>query len=427
MGHVIDNDVHLLAAAYGREPLPLSKGTVLSSFNTSVTSASEEGIVISVSGRVTADNAADLEKSITDQLAELAPAPLTLDFEGLEYVSSAGLRVIMRLAQKDKSLVLANVSPEVYDILDMTGFTEILDVRRRMRDISVEGCEIVGAGGNGTVYRLDEDTIVKVYKPWMKLEAIQRERDFAKTAFINGVPSVIAYDVVRVGDCLGVVFEMIKSDTLGHTMRDNPDKLEELVDKYVELARTLHATHVDTDSFTDIHEVLHERADNLGQWCTPEEIAVLHGIIDSIPHADTLTHNDLHPGNIMVQDGELLLIDMPDVTLAPPICDLVSIYRDMISAPQNQGSIIEGSVGMPADLILKVGNLFFQKYTGITDEEQLQAYYQRLGLIYAFNVALMPGAASANSMKFADAIMNNLLRPVVIPNEQAIRGLLQTM
>ena len=32
-----------------------------------------------------------------------------------------------------------------------------------MREVSVEGCELLGKGGNGAVYRLDEETIVKVY------------------------------------------------------------------------------------------------------------------------------------------------------------------------------------------------------------------------------------------------------------------------
>lgn len=286
---------------------------------------------------------------------------------------------------------------------------------------------MIGQGGNGTVYRLDEDTIVKVYKPWMELDAIQLERDFARTAFINGVPSVIAYDVVRLDDCLGVVFEMIHSDTLGHAMRDNPEKLEEYVDKYVELAKTLHSTHVPTGSFTDLHDVLHERADKLGQWCSTEEIALLHSIVDCIPRSDTLTHNDLHPGNIMVQDGELLLIDMPDVTLAPPICDLVSIFRDMISAPKSSTAVIERSMGMPADLIMKVGNMFFMKYTGITDPEELEAYYKRIGLLYAFNVVFMPATGNDQAMLRAESIMNNLLRGVVIPNEQAIKTLYQTM
>ena len=380
-------------------------------------------------GRIDSTNAAAFEKEIAEALAANPGAALVVDAGKLEYISSAGLRVLMKLRkQAGKALPVMNVSPEVYEIFDMTGFTELLDVKKRLREISVEGCELIGQGGNGSVYRLDADTIVKVYKPWMRLPDIQRERDFARTAFVNGIPSVIAYDVVKVGDCLGVVFEMLKSDTLGHAMRDHPDRLEEYVDKYVALAKTLHTTHVPEGSFTRIQEVYRDRVKNLGQWCSEEEITLLNRIIDDIPNADTVTHNDLHPGNIMLQDGELVLIDMPEVTMGPPICDLTSIYRDMISAPQSGSSnAMEQSAGMPNDLILKVGNLFFKKYTGIKEPAELEAYFKRLGLLYAFNVVLVVGSGSERAAQNAPFIMDKLLRGVVIPNEQAIKALYKTL
>ncbi len=130
--------------------------------------------------------------------------------------------------------------------------------------------------------------------------------------------------MVRVNDCFGIVFEMLHSDTLGHAMRDNPAKFVDYVDQYVALAKTLHSTHVPKNSFATIQTVMHGKADNLSRWCSPEEIALLHGIIDSIPETDTITHNDLHPGNIMIQDGELVLIDMPEVTMGPSVCDLTA-------------------------------------------------------------------------------------------------------
>ena len=389
----------------------------------------ENGVLtIWLEGRIDSNNAAQTERELLDA-AESAPgAAVTLDAEKLEYISSAGLRALMKLRKTvGKSVAVANASPEVYDIFEVTGFTELLDVRKRLREISVEGCEKIGQGVTGAVYRLDEDKIVKLYNPQTELSAIDRERSFAKTAFVNGIPSVIAYDTVKVGDCLGVVFEMLKSDTLAHAMRDHPEKLEEYVDQYVALAKTLHTTHVPAGSFTRIQDVLHERTDNLGKWCSREEIALLHSIIDDIPDADTVTHNDLHPGNIMIQDGELVLIDMPEVTMGPPICDLVSIYRDTVAAPKNSSEAIEHSVGMPGALILKTGNLFFAKYTGITGSAELEAYYQKLGLLYAFNVSLMPGARTPRAMQMGGYIMDNLLRPIVIPNEKAIRTLFGSM
>ena len=153
--------------------------------------------------------------------------------------------------------------------------------------------------------------------------------------------------------------------------------------------------------------------------------------MDAIPQSHTLVHNDLHPGNIMVQDGELLLIDMPDLILAPPVLDLTSIFRDMISGatspdPRIQAQV-EESVGMPVDLITKVASMFFAKYTGIADPEELQACLQRIGLLYAFNVVFMVVSGSESGRTFAESILDNALRKVVIPNAETIKVLFQTM
>ena len=379
-------------------------------------------------GRIDTGNAAEAEREMTEAVNAAPGAELVIDAGRLEYISSAGLRVLMKLRkQAGKPLDVVNVSPEVYEIFETTGFTELLNVRKRLREISVEGCEKIGQGGDGAVYRLDADKIVKVYTPEKKMSDIERERSFARTAFVNGVPSVIAYDTVRVGDCLGVVFELLKSDTLGHAMRDNPDKLGEYVAQYVDLARTLHNTHMPKGSLSDIRDIQRGRLERLSAWCSPEEINILKGIIDSIPERDTVIHNDLHPGNIMIQNGELVLIDMAEISVGPTVFDLSSIYRDMVVGARTNIATTESTIGMPVDMVEQVAQMFFAQYTGITDPGELKAYFDRLTLIFALNTVLFVGAGVAETERFAQHIMDNLLRPVVIPNEQAIRGLLQTM
>ena len=51
-----------------------------------------------------------------------------MDCSDLEYISSAGLRVILRLRKQDSELKVTNVSSEVYEIFDMTGFTEMMEI-----------------------------------------------------------------------------------------------------------------------------------------------------------------------------------------------------------------------------------------------------------------------------------------------------------
>ena len=81
-----------------------------------------------------------------------------------------------------------------------------------LREVSVEGCELIGKGGNGAVYRLDPETIVKVYFGERNSpEKIKQNREVTKNAFVHGIPTTIAFDMVRVGENYGVVFEMINA------------------------------------------------------------------------------------------------------------------------------------------------------------------------------------------------------------------------
>ena len=382
---------------------------------------------VKVTGRIDSNNAAEFEKCLLDAV-DGADCDMIIDAAGLEYISSAGLRVFLKLkksAPGDVSVI--NVTPEVYDIFAVTGFDRILTVKKVLREIDVTGCEIIGQGGNGTVYRLDEDKIVKVYRPTVGVEMIDKEREFAKNALINGVPCVIAYDFVKCGESYGIVFEMLKSDTLGHAFRNDPDKIDELADKYVALAKELHSTEILDGSITNIKDVLHKRVPNLAEWCSVEELELLDSLIDELPDAFTLIHGDLHPGNIMIQDGELVLIDMPEVTVGPKIWDLAGIYRDMISAPSNPNgsNAIEISTGMSKKLISEVGYKFFERYTGIKDRDKLEEYFKPLGLVYALNVVLIVGTGSKRAVQNAPFIMDRLLRGVVIPNEQALRHILK--
>ena len=140
-------------------------------------------LTLFLEGRIDSSNAPALEGEVTDAVAAQPGAEIVLDAEKLEYISSAGLRVLMKLRRRaKKALPVLNVSPEVYEIFDITGFTELLDVKKRMRRVCVEGCELIGKGGNGAVYRLDRENIVKVYYGVSNpLEKIQRDREVSRS------------------------------------------------------------------------------------------------------------------------------------------------------------------------------------------------------------------------------------------------------
>ena len=88
-----------------------------------------EEVVIELVGRLDTNTAPALDKTIGEDIQD--NNNLVLDLKGLEYISSAGLRVLLaaqKKMQKCGSLKVKNVCPEIMDVFDMTGFADILTI-----------------------------------------------------------------------------------------------------------------------------------------------------------------------------------------------------------------------------------------------------------------------------------------------------------
>ena len=86
-------------------------------------------VVLALEGKLDTVTAPELEKEI--DACEGSVADLTLDLEKIDYVSSAGLRVILKaqkMMNKQGSMKLVNVCDEVMEIFDITGFVDILTI-----------------------------------------------------------------------------------------------------------------------------------------------------------------------------------------------------------------------------------------------------------------------------------------------------------
>ena len=85
-------------------------------------------LYIAIEGRIDATNANAAEEEIFAIKRENDGKHTVIDADCLEYISSAGLRIILKLRKEDPKLAIINVAPEVYDVFDMTGFTDMVTV-----------------------------------------------------------------------------------------------------------------------------------------------------------------------------------------------------------------------------------------------------------------------------------------------------------
>lgn len=88
-----------------------------------------KNVVIALSGRLDTTAAPELDAELKDVFD--SAENLTFDFSGIDYISSAGLRVLLsaqKIMNKQGSMRLTNVSDSVKDIFEVTGFSEILTI-----------------------------------------------------------------------------------------------------------------------------------------------------------------------------------------------------------------------------------------------------------------------------------------------------------
>ena len=275
-------------------------------------------------GHIDAKAAGDFELEAMGALEGVPVTQVVMDTGGLDYISSAGLRVLMKVMKRCQGeLSVVNANPEVYEVLEMTGFTDMMDVRRRLREVSIEGMDLVGSGANGSVYRLAKDEMVKTFRAGVTLEEIEAERQASRNAFTLGVPCAISFDTVRVADGYGTVYELLDAATLSERICEHPERLDEYALKAAELLAELHALEVPAGVLGDGSAPYHNKVDaNAGNF-TGDEVARMHGLYDALPAMSRFVHNDFHPRNIMESAGELMLIDLGESGAANPLFDLL--------------------------------------------------------------------------------------------------------
>ena len=96
-----------------------------------VTERIEDNVLyLELNGRIDSSNAQQAEELINAIKESHPDLQRVLDAENLEYLSSAGLRVVLRMRKDTADLKIINVSNEVYEILEMTGFTDMITVKK---------------------------------------------------------------------------------------------------------------------------------------------------------------------------------------------------------------------------------------------------------------------------------------------------------
>ena len=338
-------------------------------------------LYIAVEGRIDASNAAEAEEKIFSIKNEHPGKHTVVDADRLEYISSAGLRVVLRLRNEETKLAIINVSSDVYEVFDMTGFTDMVTVEKAYPRMSVDGCEFIAKGANGAVYRYDDETILKTYFAKDALPEIKQERENARKAFILGINTAIPYGIARVGDGYGTLTELLNAVSVPKLIRNNPDDLSMAAKYYIDMLKSIHAIKVEDGEVPDMKETALAWAEFVAPHLSEEQGKKLRALIEAVPKQNTLMHGDYHTNNIMVQNGEPLLIDMDTLCMGHPVFELGSMFNAFIGYSELDHQVTMNFFGYTHETAEKFWDLSLKMYLGTEDEELCRSVAEKAMII----------------------------------------------
>jgi uncharacterized protein (TIGR02172 family) len=203
---------------------------------------------------------------------------------------------------------------------------------------------------------------VKIYHNGASLDEIRLEKDLCRKVFIKGINTAIPYDVVKVDDYYGSVAELLSAQSIAKLLRVNPDSLEENVAIYTDLLKKIHATPVHPGEMPSIKETGVDWVEFLQPYLPAAQWEKLLSMIKEIPEPEYMIHGDYHINNVMVQDGEPLLIDMDTVAYGHPIFDFAAIYLAFVGYCECDHEGTMDFYGLPYETTVKIWETLMEQY-----------------------------------------------------------------
>ena len=244
------------------------------------------------------------------------------------------------------------------------------------KDIDISGWNQVGEGGIGKTYEHPDnpDVLLKVNKKSdMNDEAtVRKEFEMAQHVFALGLPTPRMYEMVRVGDCYGLLAERIKGKkSLSRICADDPQRIGETAALLAREGKKLHATACDTDFFSSRKELALKAVDAVS-YVDETDKEKMRTFVESIDDVTTCVHGDFQTGNLIVSgEGKPYWIDLGWFNYGSPMFDLGHLFLLFQVYSQFQG--MRNIVHMTEEQLKAFWNAFAVAYSGSEDHAAFDA------------------------------------------------------
>ncbi|HAU99820.1 MAG: HD domain-containing protein [Lachnospiraceae bacterium] len=253
---------------------------------------------------------------------------------------------------------------------------------RKYREISVEGCKLIGKGAKGEVYRYDDELVIKVFNENNKYKDVEKEIAQSRRAFILGIPTAISFGIVSVGNRYGAMYELLESETISECIAKDQGRVAAYAKVMAELAHTIHdITVTEEDGFPSAYNRLSGYMRGGVEKEDKELADRCRQLFDTLPCVNTLVHGDFHTGNVFLQNGEPLLIDMDRLSTGHPIVELSDLYYFYMVLGEDDPAVVENFMGFSYQTARDFFDSFLKYYLETDDETVLADVTEKASFI----------------------------------------------
>lgn len=274
-------------------------------------------------------------------------APLIIDFSHLELVSENAVGKLMGLTielKERESTVIFRGTPRKFarrlEILrDMPGFF----LEPKTRRLTVGKAFFIGHGKGADVYRLQDGTILKLYRSEHHYDDVYRDLKSVKNARAAGVPVAVPAEIVKIGRRFGALFRLKNAETFKEMILSHKENIANYGHKFARLLKAIHKRKGDPSCLKN-KEKEEERTFLDSEWMSGAERASMAHMISLIPEGYSCIAGDFHPGNVMVAAGELVFLDMSEFSMGHPYQDLAQVL--VFFGPEGPEPYLTNSTGL---------------------------------------------------------------------------------
>ena len=185
---------------------------------------------------------------------------------------------------------------------------------------------------------------------------------------------------MRVGDLYGTVFELLNAKSFAELLMHDRENADHYITQLADLLKLIHSTKVKPGPMPDMKATVLGWVDFLKDYLEEPVWKKLRALTEAVPAQDTMLHGDFHAKNVMMQNGEVILIDMDTLCMGHPVFEMGSIFNAYtgfyVTSPERRGAFI----GLDAEMAEQVWNGLLLHYAD-GDGDKAKKIEQRAALI----------------------------------------------